>query len=65
MHFSSIDAVYFSPTGTTKRVLEAIATGLGLENVTLVDLTMVRNDRILLVRRELIANLKDCTKFMV
>jgi len=45
MHFSSIDAVYFSPTGTTKRVLEAIATGLGLENVTLVDLTMPGGDR--------------------
>ena len=45
MRIASIDAVCFSPTGTTKRVLEAIVAGLGGGTVTLVDLTVAGGDR--------------------
>ncbi|MBI5250550.1 MAG: 4Fe-4S binding protein [Desulfomonile tiedjei] len=33
MNFSSLKLAYFSPTGTTKKVLEAIAEGIGIEPV--------------------------------
>ncbi|MCE5271463.1 4Fe-4S binding protein [bacterium] len=36
--------VYFSPTGTTRRVLEAIAAGLGCDNPARVDLTPATAD---------------------
>lgn len=45
MHMTSMDTICFSPTGTTKRVLDAIVAGLGLEAVTLVDLTVPGGDR--------------------
>lgn len=41
MSFSSLKLAYFSPTGTTKRVLEAIAEGIGIEPVEHLSMTSV------------------------
>ncbi|MCJ7773514.1 MAG: EFR1 family ferrodoxin [Desulfobacterales bacterium] len=40
MRVSSIKLVYFSPTGTTKKVLEGIAKGIGVENIEHVSMTL-------------------------
>ncbi len=39
MNIESINLAYFSPTGTTKKVLQAIAKGIGNKNVELTDIT--------------------------
>jgi ferredoxin len=39
MSFSSMKLAYFSPTGTTKKVLEAIAEGIGIEPVEHLSMT--------------------------
>lgn len=43
METKSIKLIYFSPTGTSRRVLEGIAQGIGGENVEQVDLTLPEN----------------------
>ena len=43
MNIESINLVYFSPTGTTKKVLQAIAQGIGNKNVKLTDITKPGN----------------------
>ncbi|MBN2337477.1 MAG: 4Fe-4S binding protein [Acidobacteria bacterium] len=40
MNIRSVRLVYFSPTGGTRRVLEQIAAGTGVERVTRLDLTL-------------------------
>ena len=40
MNISSVKLVYFSPTGTTKKVLQGIARGLCVESIEHVALTM-------------------------
>jgi len=44
MKLDSVKLVYFSPTRTTKRVLEGIAQGLAASDVTSVDLTLPAAD---------------------
>ena len=39
MNFSSLTLAYFSPTGTTKKVLEGIAEGIGIEPVEHLSMT--------------------------
>jgi len=39
MNFMSLNLVYFSPTGTTKEILEAIAEGIGIESVEHLNMT--------------------------
>ncbi len=39
MKISSVKLVYFSPTGTTKKVLEGIAGGIGIEDIDHMDMT--------------------------
>ena len=39
MKFQSVKLVCFSPTGTTKKVVQAIAQGIGMGNVELMDIT--------------------------
>jgi ferredoxin len=43
MEIASVQLVYFSPTGTTKRVLEGIAEGMGRVPVRSVDITQPQN----------------------
>jgi flavodoxin len=40
MSFSSLKLIYFSPTGTTKKILEAIGQGIGIEPVEHLDMTL-------------------------
>lgn len=40
MKVSSVKLVYFSPTGTTKKILEGIAKGMGVEDVDHVEMTL-------------------------
>ena len=40
MKVSSVKLIYFSPTGTTKKILEGIATGIGIENIEHVGMTL-------------------------
>jgi ferredoxin len=40
MKFSSVKLAYFSPTGTTKKILEGIAEGIGIEHVEHVSMTL-------------------------
>lgn len=44
MRIRTVRLVYFSPTGTTKRVLEGIAAGIGTVDVRHHDLTLDRDD---------------------
>ncbi|WP_320172923.1 EFR1 family ferrodoxin [Maridesulfovibrio sp.] len=39
MNIKSIKLIYFSPTGTTERVLRAVARGIGVKEVELIDIT--------------------------
>lgn len=39
MKIDPVKLIYFSPTGTTKRILEAIARGVGTDNLSHIDLT--------------------------
>ena len=39
MKFSSVKLAYFSPTGTTKKILEGIAEGIGIERIEHVSMT--------------------------
>ncbi len=39
MRFSSVKLAYFSPTGTTKKILEGIAQGIGIEPIEHVNMT--------------------------
>ncbi|QQE12630.1 4Fe-4S binding protein [Planctomycetota bacterium] len=43
MEISGTELVYFSPTGTTRRVLNGIAKGLGYERVGMLDVTMTQS----------------------
>lgn len=43
METKKVKLVYFSPTGTSRRVLEGIARGIGAENVEHIDLTIPEN----------------------
>ena len=45
METKGVKLIYFSPTGTTRKVLEGIAAGIGSENVERIDLTLPENDR--------------------
>jgi len=38
-----VQSLYFSPTGTTRRVIEAITDNIGLEKIDPVDLTIPSN----------------------
>ncbi len=40
MKFESVKLVYFSPTGTTKKILETIAQGIGIETIEQVNMTL-------------------------
>jgi len=40
MNFNSVNLIYFSPTGTTRKVIEAIAAGFGPDTVNTFDLTL-------------------------
>ena len=40
MEIKQVKLVYFSPTGTTQKVLESIASGIAVENVTHINLTL-------------------------
>ena len=42
MEISKIRLVYFSPTGTTQKVLKDIAQGLGVDDVESINLTLAR-----------------------
>lgn len=44
METKKVTLVYFSPTGTSKKVLEGIARGIGVEDVERIDLTLPAND---------------------
>ena len=39
MRISKVNLIYFSPTGTSKKTLEAVAKGLGVKGVEYIDLT--------------------------
>jgi ferredoxin/flavodoxin len=43
METKKVKLIYFSPTGTSRRVLEGIAQGIGVEDVELIDLTPPEN----------------------
>lgn len=43
METKRVKLVYFSPTGTSRKVLEGVAQGIGVENVELIDLTPPEN----------------------
>lgn len=43
METKKVKLVYFSPTGTSRKVLEGIARGIGVENVEHIDLTLPEN----------------------
>jgi flavodoxin len=40
MKIETLHLVYFSPTGTTKKTLEAIARGTGIQNIVHHDVTL-------------------------
>lgn len=40
MIINSATLIYFSPTGTTKKIIEGIAKGMSLDNINLIDLTL-------------------------
>jgi len=40
MNVLSVKLIYFSPTGTTKKILEGIAKGMGIENIEHVGMTL-------------------------
>jgi len=40
MNLNSVKLIYFSPTGTTRKVAEGIARGLGVQNISTLDLTL-------------------------
>ncbi|ACL03931.1 4Fe-4S ferredoxin iron-sulfur binding domain protein [Desulfatibacillum aliphaticivorans] len=44
MNFQALKLAYFSPTGTTRKVLQSIAEGIGAENVEHIDLTLPQSD---------------------
>ena len=44
MKITSAELIYFSPTGTTGKVVEAIAQGLRPQTITTIDLTLLRQD---------------------
>ena len=56
MGVDSIKAVFFSATGTTKAVLQEIITGIGAENLEIIDITSVesRKQRLVLEKNELL-----------
>jgi flavodoxin len=39
MKISKVNLIYFSPTGTSKKTLEAVVEGLGVKGVEHIDLT--------------------------
>ena len=41
MKASKVNLIYYSPTGTSKKVLEGIAKGLGIKDIGLIDLTPI------------------------
>ena len=45
METKQVNLIYFSPTGTSRKVLEGIAAGIGSERVERIDLTLPENDR--------------------
>ncbi len=45
MKTKGVKLIYFSPTGTTRKVLEGIAAGIGSAKVERIDLTLPENDR--------------------
>ncbi|MBI9084845.1 MAG: EFR1 family ferrodoxin [Desulfobacterales bacterium] len=44
MNFDTVKLAYFSPTGTTRKILNGIAEGFGAENVRQIDLTLPQMD---------------------
>ncbi|NRT29924.1 menaquinone-dependent protoporphyrinogen IX oxidase [Clostridium beijerinckii] len=46
MLISSVKTIYFSPTGSTKKIINSIVKGMGIVNDRIVDLTLpkARND---------------------
>lgn len=42
MIINSVTSIYFSPTGTTKKIVDGIIIGMGLDKVRVVDLTLPR-----------------------
>ena len=40
MEVRQVKLVYFSPTGTTQKVLESVAKGIGFEDVMPINLTL-------------------------
>ena len=40
MNIKTVKLIYFSPTQTTKKVVEGIAQGMNIDNIEHIDLTM-------------------------
>lgn len=63
MLISSVKTIYFSPTGSTKKIINSIVKGMGIVNDRIVDLTLpkARNDNnISLVDGEIVLNWSAC-----
>lgn len=56
MNFDTVKLAYFSPTGTTRKILHGIAEGFGAENVEQIDLTLPSADTLKLseIKNELV-----------
>lgn len=56
MEVKKVKLIYFSPTGTTKKILESIAKGLNIDNVEHIDLTLPEgaNQKVALFSGELV-----------
>jgi len=46
MNFNTVKLAYFSPTGTTRRVLHGIAQGIGAEKIEEIDLTLPDSEKL-------------------
>lgn len=52
MNIKTLKLVYFSPTGTTLKILEAIARGLAIDSIDHIDLTVPEEDDLELTAKE-------------
>lgn len=56
MLINSVTAVYFSPTGTTKKIMNAIINGMGAEDNEIIDITLPQARRIIYRPKFVVAN---------
>lgn len=54
MNLTKGNLIYFSPTSTSKRVADAIAQGMGLKNVSVIDVTLAETDEIHIPQEEVV-----------